>query len=116
VFGIFGIDPEKPADLATIQLAAQISWYFLEGVQFRNSGSSLTAQNCTFYQVQVNGVETPLEFLKNNITGQWWMKFENNRKEPLFFACSEKVYQQASENEIPALWMKYLQKIDEIVK
>jgi hypothetical protein len=61
-------------------------------------------------------VENPLEFLKNNITGQWWMKFENIRKETLYFACSEKVYQQASENEIPALWMKYLQKIDEIVK
>lgn len=116
VFGLFGVDTAKPADQATIQLAAQIIWYFTEGVQFRDSGSLITAGNCTLYQVQVNGVETPLEFLKNNITGQWWMKFENNRKETLFFACSEKVYQQASENEIPALWMKYLQKIDEIVK
>lgn len=116
VFGLFGIDPVKADDQSTIQLAAQISWYFTEGVNFRDSGTLPGPENCTTYQVQVNGIENPLLFLKNNITGQWWMKLENNSKEPLFFACSEIVYQQASENEIPALWMKYLQKIDEIVK
>lgn len=116
VFGLFGIDPAKSAEASTIQLAAQISWYFIEGVQNRDPGVLPDTENCTTYQVQVNGVENPLEFLKNNITGQWWMKFENNDKDPLFFACAEKVYQQAAENEIPALWMKYLQKIDEIVK
>lgn len=116
VFGLFGIDPLKSDDKATIQLAAQISWYFAEGVQYRDSNSLIDNGNCTVYQVQVDGFDNPLEFLKNNITNQWWMKFGDNLKETLFFACSEKVYQQASENEIPALWMKYLQKIDEIVK
>jgi arginase family enzyme len=116
VFGLFGIDPEKSDDQTTIQLAAQISWYFAEGIQFRNSGSIIDSENCTTYKVQVSGFDNPLEFLKNKITDQWWMKFDNNGKEPLVFACSKNVYQQASENEIPALWMKYLQKIDEIVK
>ncbi len=116
VFGIFEIDPEKADDQSTMQLAAQIAWYFIDGVHYRNSDSIINTEICTLYQVQVNGVENPIEFLKNNITGQRWMKFENIRKETLHFACSEKVYQQASENEIPALWMKYLQKIDEIIK
>jgi hypothetical protein len=36
--------------------------------------------------------------------------------ETRYFACSEKDYEVASGNEIPELWLKYVQKTDEIAK
>ena len=56
-------------------------------------------------------------FLKRyRLPSRWWMQIETTEKKKLYFACSEKEYQQASNNEIPEMWMKYIQKIDELLK
>jgi hypothetical protein len=44
------------------------------------------------------------------------MEIETTEKIKLYIACSEKEYAQASNNEIPELWLKYLQKIDHRLK
>jgi hypothetical protein len=36
--------------------------------------------------------------------------------EKVTIACSEREYQQAANNEIPELWLKYVQKTDELSK
>jgi hypothetical protein len=68
------------------------------------------------FQVEVDSIDKPIVFYKNTITNQWWMEIETNEKIKLHFACSEKEYIQASNNEIPELWLKYLQKIDHRLK
>jgi hypothetical protein len=64
----------------------------------------------------MKGVEYPVVFLKNPVTGQWWMEFETYDKKKLHFACTNDDYLKATDNEIPEIWMKFIQKIDEIVK
>jgi hypothetical protein len=68
------------------------------------------------YRVEVKNVEKPLVFFKNTLTQQWWMQIEMLNKQNRFFACSEKEYEQAANNEIPELWINYIQKLDEILK
>jgi arginase family enzyme len=114
-FGLFGIDPQKEHKPQTIQLASQIVWYFTEGYQNRDAGPDKTEELLS-YQVHMKGVEYPVIFLKNQVTGQWWMEFESYDNKKLHVACTNEDYLQATENEIPEIWMKFIQKIDEIVK
>ena len=114
-FGLFGIDPQKDQRTDTLQLAAQIAWYFIEGFQNRDAGPDKTEELLS-YQVHMKGVEYPVVFLKNPVTGQWWMEFETYDNKKLHFACTNDDYLKATDNEIPEIWMKFIQKIDEIVK
>jgi hypothetical protein len=68
------------------------------------------------YQVEVDSVDKPIVFFKNTITNRWWIQIETTEKSKLHFACSEREYQQASNNEIPELWFNYIQKIDSLLK
>lgn len=113
-FGLFGFNPDKPDDIGTNQLAAQIAWYFIEAISYRSTDIQNSLADVTSFQVEVSGVENPLIFLKNNTTNQWWMQFENKNRELVYFACSENTYQMATTDEIPGIWMNYLQKIDEM--
>lgn len=116
VFGIFEVDPANDRNNLTVALAAQIIWYFLEGFINRGSVSRDVAQNNIKYQVEVDNIDNPIVFYKNTITKQWWMEIETTEKTRLSIACSEKEYAQATNNEIPELWLKYLQKIDHRLK
>jgi len=116
VFGIFEVEPANDQNNLTVALAAQIIWYFVEGFNNRVSETPDLAQNNKKYQVEVDNIDNPIVFFKNNITNQWWMEIETTEKIKLYIACSEKEYTLASNNEIPELWLKYLQKIDHRLK
>lgn len=116
VFGLFEVEPENDRNDITVALAAQIIWYFIDGIINRISDSLVLAHNNKMYQVEVDTLDNPIIFYRNTITSQWWMEIETNEKVKLSVACSEKEYSQASNNEIPELWLKYLQKIDHRLK
>lgn len=116
VFGLFDIVKENDQNNVTVKLAGQIIWYFIEGFINRESEYPDSGENNIIYKVEVEGVDNPLIFLKNSITNRWWMQIETAEKEKLNFACSEKEYEQAANNEIPELWINYIQKIDEVLK
>ena len=116
VFGLFDVFPENDRDELTVKLSAQIIWYFIEGFINRDIDDPATNENCRMFQVEVENVDKPITFYRNSITGQWWMQVETNEKRNLYFACSEKEYRQASSNEIPELWLSYIQKTDELLK
>ena len=116
VFGLFEYDTEKDEHNLTAKLSAQIVWYFIEGFATRNSESPDKNDNSILYQVEVNNIDKPLVFYKNTETNQWWMQINTYNNKVMYFACSEFEYNQASNNEIPELWLKYIQKIDEILK
>jgi arginase family enzyme len=116
VFGLFDIVIENDQNSLTVKLAAQMIWYFLEGFINRDNNKPDSDENNIMYQVEVDNVDKPIVFFKNTITNQWWMQIETTEKRKLYFGCSEKDYEQASNNEIPELWLKYIQKIDVLLK
>ena len=116
VFGMFDYVTENDQNNLTAKLAAQIIWYFLEGFINRINVKPGSSENNITYQVEIDSIDKPIIFLKNTITNQWWMQIETIEKSNLYFACSEKEYEQASKNEIPELWLNYIQKIDAVLK
>jgi arginase family enzyme len=116
IFGIFDVAVENDQQNLTVKLAAQILWYFLEGFMNRDDKRPDSQENNVKYKVEVEGVDQPLVFFKDTISGRWWMQIETTGKKKFYFACSEKEYQQASANEIPEMWINYIQKIDEVLK
>ncbi len=116
VFGLFDVLTENDQNDLTVKLAAQIIWYFLEGFVNRDNEKPDSNENCVMFQVEVEGVDKPIVFYRNSITNQWWIEVETDEKVKFHFACSEKEYVVASNNEIPGLWLNYIQKIDEVLK
>lgn len=116
VFGLFEVDPEQDQFKLTTKLSAQIIWYYLDGVVNRQVQRNGFDENKAIYQVDVKGVSKPLVFYKNKVTNQWWMQFQSFNKQNIILGCSEEEYRQASNNDIPELWLKYIKKIDEILK
>ena len=116
VFGLFEYDVQKDQYDLTAKLAAQIVWYFLEGFINRQAEKPDENDKCIMYQVEVKNIDKPLVFYKNTDTNQWWMQIYSYDKKPIYFGCSENEYKQASNNEIPELWLNYIQKLDELLK
>jgi len=116
VFGLFDVVTENDQNSLTVKLAAQMIWYFLEGFINRDNEKPDSDENNTMYKVEVNNIDKPIVFFKNELTNRWWMQIETSEKGKLYFACSARDYEQASNNEIPELWLKYIQKIDEVLK
>jgi len=116
VFGLFGLQFKNDTNGITTKLAAQILWYFIEGCMYREAEDPGNQANNTMYQVEVSSLDKPFVFLQSHTTGRWWMLIETADNKKVYFACSAKEYEEASRNEIPALWMKYVQKIDVLAK
>ncbi len=114
VFGLFEFDSENDLNNLTAKLAAQIVWYFLEGFLNREEEKPADNKTSVMYQVEVKNVDKPLVFYKNIKTDRWWMQINTIDNEPIYFACSKNEYIKASNNEIPGLWLKYIQQLDEM--
>jgi arginase family enzyme len=112
VFGLFDVFEENDRENLTVNLAAQLIWYFLEGFINRDADKPDSNENNIIYQVEVDNVDKAIVFFKNTVSNRWWLQIETSEKRKLYFGCSEKEYEQASNNEIPELWLKYIQKID----
>ena len=113
VFGIFGNELSKDINGLTTKLSAQIVWYFIEGQIHRYTGKK---DKLITYRVEVKDIEKPLVFMQCPETFRWWMEVQSINGEKRLIACSEREYAMASDNEISELWLKYVQKIDEISK
>lgn len=116
VFGIYETDIKKDSVGITFKLSAQIIWYFFEGIINRSNIDFENSDKIRRYKVEVNDIDNPILFLQCTATNRWWFEIESLNDEKIIIACSEREYQQASNNEIPELWIKYIQKIDEISK
>lgn len=116
VFGLFEVLPENDQFCLTAKLSAQIIWYYIGGVIDSLSNPANREADITTYQIDIKSVGKPLVFRKNTVSNQWWMELQLLNGKNILLACSEEEYLQASNNDIPELWFKYVQKIDEILK
>ncbi|MGC9353839.1 MAG: arginase family protein [Mariniphaga sp.] len=111
-FGLFNITETKnSANDITIHLAAEIIWYFLEGVSGRK-----TPGERTVYKVEIDGLEHPVVFLHEKETDRWWFEVQSISGEKLEVACTEFDYREAAANEIPGRWLTFIQKMDGLSK
>lgn len=113
-FGLFGYSPSYDSTTSGAMMAAQISWYFINGISKRLDEEPIDeATNFEHFNVPVEGLDDPISFLHHPISQRWWMEVpaEDCTIFPLRIPCSKKDYRKACENEIPERWWKYFDKI-----
>jgi formiminoglutamase len=109
-FGFFGYAPSLDPTSSGSMMAAQICWYYLNGISKRIDKAPVEeATDFLHYHIQIDELEESISFLKHSITGRWWMEVNSEDCEnfPLRIACSKKDYRKACKNEIPKRWWKY---------
>ena len=113
--GIFDIIPQNDLQDVTAKLAAQMAWYFIEGVKRRNPDNPKDhAQNFKKYLIYFDQLHHNLCFYKNIQTERWWMEVPSisNDNESLMISCTPDDYAMAAEQEIPDRWWKTYQRIN----
>uniref|UniRef100_UPI003217C705 arginase family protein n=1 Tax=uncultured Draconibacterium sp. TaxID=1573823 RepID=UPI003217C705 len=116
VVGLFGISSNVPDSEISVQLAAQMVWYFIEGYFNRSNVFPGEGDGFDVNKVEIAELNSPLTFYKNRKTNQWWIEVQSINNEITYIACDERDYNEACNNEIPDFWLKYIQKIDELLK
>ena len=113
-FGLFGYSPSLDPGTSGAMMAAQISWYFINGISKRLDEEPIDeATNFEHYHIPVEGIDEPISFLQHPLSQRWWMEVpsEDCQIFPVRIPCSKKDYRKACENEIPERWWKYFNKI-----
>ncbi len=99
--GIFitGYDSQYDFNCITAQLIAQGLWYFIDAKDncFKENIDSNESYN--EFVVDIDGLETPLSFIKAKKSGRWWLKSHHDKN--ILIPCSFKDYEMACNNEIP---------------
>jgi arginase family enzyme len=113
--GIFDMVSQNDIHGITAMLAAQIAWYFIEGVKRRNFDNPKdSVRNFKKYLIYFDQLHHNLCFFKNIRTERWWMEVpslsdeENNE----IISCTQEDYVKAAEQEIPDRWWKTYQRIN----
>jgi formiminoglutamase len=115
VFGLFEVNPEIDYGAITLDLSAQIIWYFLEAFAHRNIADPVKDHDAfNRYFTELEG--HPIVFYKHLPTGRWWIEISNQGMESWLIPCREKDYLLAMKEEIPDVWWKYARKTDRFSK
>jgi formiminoglutamase len=113
-FGLFEVCPSNDLQGQTINLSAQIIWYFLEGLNQRRKEYPLNnPKNFTKYIVTLEGKGEDLVFYKSQETSRWWIEVPSTKyNSNVIMACTYDDYQKASNQELPDRWWRTYQKIN----
>ncbi|MFV8225097.1 formimidoylglutamase [Christiangramia aquimixticola] len=96
-------------------LAAQILWYFIEGVNYRTNENTISAKK-EFIKYQVPIDDDILVFFKSPVSGRWWIEIpfltnvNTKLKRHTLLPCSEEDYLEACNQVIPERWYKAKRK------
>jgi len=99
----------------TAFLAAQMIWYFLQGVNQRRLDYPFTdIRSYQKYIVNVPQTGHEIIFYRSPKTDRWWLEISypnTDYPRSLYVACTAKDYQLAGNGEIPDRWWKNYQRI-----
>ncbi len=111
--GIFDIALLNDIHRTTVKLAAQVIWYFCEGLANRIlEEPDSKPQNFTKYLIYNNNSKQDLAFYQSNLTNRWWMEISFSAKSHnVVLACSENDYELACKQEIPDRWWRMFHRI-----
>lgn len=113
LFGLFEVNPKFDNRLQTSNLAAQVLWYFIDGLTNRNIEIP-SGENSNFKTFIVGNTDVfqEITFYKSLISERWWMEVPNPKDtKPVIISCSYSDYLTACEQEVPNLWWKSFQKL-----
>jgi arginase family enzyme len=116
VFGIFNVLPASDINEQSSHLAAQMIWYFLEGVSQRKyevpSGKSNVFKK---FIVSFTGKDREIVFYKSLESDRWWFEvpvISDTKQKKILISCSHEDYQYACNQEIPDRWLKAFRKLN----
>lgn len=116
--GFFELNPTFDRLGVSADLAAQMIWYFLDGVAHRfNELPGQNTEGFTRYLVRIEGQPDELVFLRSKKSGRWWIDLSMGRapgskyERHHYVPCSEADYQQAMQDELPDRWWQFYQKL-----
>ena len=116
-FGLYGCNLAYDNHDQSVKLAAQIIWYFLEGVfQRRHDFPKPGDEDYLKYTVQFKENKYEMNFWKSRKTDRWWMEVpssnkKRNHKKFHLLPCSYNDYQMACREEVPDRWLKAQAKL-----
>ncbi len=113
-FGIYNVNPNFDVNNQTVNLVAQIIWYFIDGVTNRHQDFPVAGlKKYTKYIVNFDSKNQNLIFYRNTNNNRWWMEVPNPKQpeEKKIIACTYRDYKLACEQEIPERWLRNLQKM-----
>jgi arginase family enzyme len=115
ILGFFELNPSSDINGQTAHLAAQASWYYLEGLTHRIRENPMdTPEHIKKFIVTLNAAGHDIIFHKSTLSERWWMEIpvKNPATEYNFFvSCSYEDYQLACNQEIPDRWWRFLHRL-----
>lgn len=102
ILGIYGYYSFLPQQAISAQLIAQMMWYVIEGIYFKNKEGDLEDKD-NFNIYYLSSGHMKMAFYQSKVTKRWWMKI----KEGLIVPCSYSDYVRSTRNEIPDRWLKF---------
>jgi len=115
IVGFFELDPESDMNGQTAHLAAQASWYFLEGLTHRIRENPVdTPEHIKKFIVTLNAAGHDIIFHKSTLSERWWMEIPVKNPATgynFFVSCAYEDYQHACNQEIPDRWWRFLQRL-----
>lgn len=111
LFGVYEIENTS----LSFQMAAQIIWYFIEGLSYRvKEVPSSKSEDFTKFTVPTETEE--LVFFKSHITERWWVEVpaimpdDTKSNSVSLLPCTEQDYFDACNQNIPERWFKAYKK------
>ena len=115
-FGIFGLDIDHDIRHQTVQLVAQMIWYFIEGFYHRKEDYPASTDGLVEYIVDLKNMDYQLTFWKSSRSGRWWLqipvKTKGQQKRHRLIPCSYADYNLACNEELPDRLLKALRRFD----
>jgi formiminoglutamase len=112
-FGIFETNSRLDNNNHTAALAAQMIWYFIDGLENRVIETPET-DNANFktFIVTHTDLDHEMTFFRSMKTDRWWLEVPNLKKgTTTIVSCSHDDYQIACSHEVPDIWWKTFQKL-----
>ena len=113
-FSLFGLNPPLDRANQTAQLAAQIIWYFIEGINRRVKDYPYSTSQMTEYIVPLPQKNLQLSFWKSEKSGRWWLQMplhtQQAEERHRLIPCSYQDYVEAGSGELPDTIWKWLDK------
>lgn len=118
--GLFEVNPRWDNRGQTSHMVAQGIWYFIEGFYLRKHDDPLLfPENCKHFIVKMEDPEVDMDFYKSKLSDRWWVYVPCENEElqeiyssQLMLPCTYGDYLQSLKGELPALWMKYFQRLN----
>lgn len=104
LLGIAGISPSVDHPTITCQLAAQVIWYYIDGMLNRKMDYPVSSRHLTEYMVDLKHFDEQISFWKSTLTGRWWVqvpaKEKGDKMTTEMIPCLYEDYLQAGQEEI----------------